>query len=170
MCTTRRSENGSSRRRLLDRLTDRIPLHDLDEFRRVAIAGRNAINLPIVQVSDECRTCRRRRVDRVASASMVSNTGWSSNLAELLITLRTSLSRCLLLQRLGEFLFQVGVGCAKAVNVSFRLRSGRTKTANALFGSSPPCETRSPRRHSHWSPSGRAQPRIEPVNPNRTAR
>src|SRR6516225_940048 len=30
--------------------------------------------------------------------------------------------RRLLLQRLGELLFQVGIGCAKAVNVSFRLR------------------------------------------------
>src|SRR5215472_6824299 len=40
-------------------------------------------------------------------------------------------SRRLLLQRLGEFLFQVGVGCAKAVNVSSRLRCLRTKTGNA---------------------------------------
>src|SRR6516162_4577187 len=37
----------------------------------------------------------------------------------------------LLLQRLGELLFQVGVGCAKAVNVSSRLRCLRTKTGNA---------------------------------------
>jgi hypothetical protein len=37
----------------------------------------------------------------------------------------------LLLQRLGEFLFQVGVGCAKAINVSSRLRCLRTKTGNA---------------------------------------
>src|SRR5262249_9199375 len=39
--------------------------------------------------------------------------------------------RRLLLQRLGKFLFQVGVGCAKAVNVSSRLRCLRTKTGNA---------------------------------------
>src|SRR5262249_16852981 len=39
--------------------------------------------------------------------------------------------RGLLLQRLGELLFQVGVGCAKAVNVSSRLRCLRTKTGNA---------------------------------------
>src|SRR5215472_15030864 len=39
--------------------------------------------------------------------------------------------RGLLLERLGEFLFQVGVGCAKAVNVSSRLRCLRTKTGNA---------------------------------------
>src|SRR6516165_8890796 len=39
--------------------------------------------------------------------------------------------RLLLLQRLGELLFQVGVGCAKAVNVSSRLRCLRTKTGNA---------------------------------------
>src|SRR5262249_55677824 len=32
---------------------------------------------------------------------------------------------------LGELLFQVGVGCAKAVNVSSRLRCLRTKTGNA---------------------------------------
>src|SRR5262249_21062683 len=38
---------------------------------------------------------------------------------------------CLLLQRLGELLFQVGVGCANAVNVSSRLRCLRTKTGNA---------------------------------------
>src|SRR5262249_15188942 len=35
---------------------------------------------------------------------------------------------------------------------------------------SPLRQTRSPRQHSHWSPFNRAQPRIEPVNPNRTAR
>src|SRR5262249_1916683 len=40
-------------------------------------------------------------------------------------------SRRLLLQRLGEFLFQVGVGYAKPVNVSSRLRCLRTKTGNA---------------------------------------
>jgi hypothetical protein len=33
--------------------------------------------------------------------------------------------------RLGELLFQVGIGCAKAVNVSSRLRCLRTKTGNA---------------------------------------
>src|SRR5215469_8787549 len=37
----------------------------------------------------------------------------------------------LLLQRLIEFLFQVGVGCAKAVNVSSSLRCLRTKTGSA---------------------------------------
>ena len=35
------------------------------------------------------------------------------------------------LQRLGRFLFQIGVGCAKAVNVRSRLRCLRTKTGNA---------------------------------------
>src|SRR5262249_8364369 len=39
--------------------------------------------------------------------------------------------RGLLLQGLGELLFQVGVGCAKAVNVSSRPRCLRTKTGNA---------------------------------------
>src|SRR5262249_27422334 len=39
--------------------------------------------------------------------------------------------RGLLLERPGEFLFQVGVGCAKTVNVSSRLRCLRTKTGNA---------------------------------------
>ena len=49
---------------------------------------------------------------------------------------------------------------------SFRSNEARER----VFGSSPPYETRSPRRHSHWSRCDRAQPRIEPVNPNRTAR
>src|SRR5262249_2366753 len=40
-------------------------------------------------------------------------------------------SRGLLLQRLGELLFQIGIGCAKAVNVSSRLRCLRTKTGNS---------------------------------------
>src|SRR5262245_3339626 len=40
-------------------------------------------------------------------------------------------SRSLLLQRLIELLFQVGVGFAEAVNVSSRLRCLRTKTGNA---------------------------------------
>src|SRR5215831_11204247 len=39
-------------------------------------------------------------------------------------------SRGLLLQRLGELLFQVGIGCSKAVNVSSPLRCFRTKTGN----------------------------------------
>src|SRR5262249_25974629 len=39
--------------------------------------------------------------------------------------------RGLLLQRLSEFLFQVDVGCAKAVNMSPGLRCLRTKTGNA---------------------------------------
>src|SRR5438045_7720234 len=45
---------------------------------------------------------------------------------------------CKVLARLGEFaprcfklVFQICVGCAKAVNVSSRLRSGRTKVATA---------------------------------------
>ena len=45
--------------------------------------------------------------------------------------------RGLLLQRLGELLFQVGVGCAKAVNISARLRSGRTKRGNACSALRP---------------------------------
>ena len=36
--------------------------------------------------------------------------------------------RNLLLQRLGELLLQLGIGCAKAVNLSSRLRCLRTKT------------------------------------------
>src|SRR5262249_59625414 len=50
------------------------------------------------------------------------------------------------------------------------MRSIRNEGCERLFGSSPLSETRSPRRHSHSSPFGRAQPRIEPVNPNRTVR
>src|SRR6516162_8551094 len=45
--------------------------------------------------------------------------------------------RSLLLQGLGELLFQVGVGCAKAVNVSSRLRCLRTKTGNACSALRP---------------------------------
>src|SRR5215470_3933582 len=40
-------------------------------------------------------------------------------------------SRGLLLQCLGELLFQVGIGCAKAVNVGSSLRCLRTKTGGA---------------------------------------
>src|SRR5262249_15415648 len=39
--------------------------------------------------------------------------------------------RRLLLQRLGELLFQLGVGCAKAVDVSCGLRRLRTRTGRA---------------------------------------
>src|SRR5262249_38477396 len=45
--------------------------------------------------------------------------------------------RRLLLQRLCEFLFQVRVGCVKAVNVSSRLRCLRTKTGNACSALRP---------------------------------
>src|SRR5262249_37186861 len=45
--------------------------------------------------------------------------------------------RRLLLQRLGELLFQVGVGCASAANVSSRLRCLRTKTGNACSALCP---------------------------------
>src|SRR5262249_12469883 len=34
---------------------------------------------------------------------------------------------------LGEFLFQIGVGCAKGISVSSRLRSGRTRLAVACW-------------------------------------
>jgi hypothetical protein len=60
-------------------------------------------------------------------------------------------SRGLLLQRLGELLFQVGNGCAKAVNVSSRLRFVRTKTGNASSALCAFERQGSPRRHSHWS-------------------
>src|SRR5215470_617861 len=45
--------------------------------------------------------------------------------------------RRLLLQRLDELLFQVGVVCAKAVNVGSRLRFLRTKTGNAYSALRP---------------------------------
>src|SRR5262249_42331865 len=51
-----------------------------------------------------------------------------------------------------------------------RLRSRRTKLAAARWAICAFERHWSPRRHSHWSPFGRAQPRIEPINPNRTAR
>src|SRR6516225_3054434 len=71
----------------------------------------------------------------------------------------------LLLQRLGELFFQVGVG-AKAVNVSSRLRCLRTKTGNASSALRPFA------RQGHLvgtvtgPPFRSAQPRIEPTNPN----
>src|SRR5262249_8062785 len=45
--------------------------------------------------------------------------------------------RGLLLQSVGELPFQVGIGCAQAVNVSSRLRSRRTKTGNACSALRP---------------------------------
>ena len=55
--------------------------------------------------------------------------------------------RGLLLQSLVEFLFQVRVGCANGVqSPSFRSNEDH----ECGVGSSPPCETRSPRRHI-WS-------------------
>ncbi len=48
----------------------------------------------------------------------------------------------------------------RASSPSFR----SNEPCDRAFRSSPPCETRSPRRHSHWPRCGRAQLRIEPVN------
>jgi hypothetical protein len=79
---------------------------------------------------------------RTALAAIVSKTGASDDPQDFR-------SRCLLLQRLGELLFQFGVG-QREFSPSFR------SNEDLGFGSSPLCETRSPRRHSHWSPSGRA--------------
>ena len=68
--------------------------------------------------------------------------------------------------------------CCSSASASFFLRSTlaarrrstcvlafvlvERRPANAGFGSSPPCETRSPRRHSHWSPSGRGPAKDKP--------
>src|SRR5215472_1220746 len=68
-----------------------------------------------------------------------------------------------------EFLFQFGVGIANGINASPRLRCLRTKTGNASSALRPFAI------HDHLvgtitgPPSGSAQPRIEPINPNRTA-
>ena len=135
--------------------TSAEPLLDGDGTDRADLASANAGGalwsataaefISVVQISG-CRTWPRRGASR--SASMASKTGCSSpansNDAQHLG------GRRLLLQRLGEFLFQIDDARR---SYAVRLRSGRTKTANAAFGSSPPCETRSPRRHSHWSPS-----------------
>ena len=106
---------------------------------------------------------------RTAFASMAWNTG-SSSPGELLMTRSTSDDAVCCSSASASFLSSSVGDSPTWADARSRLRPGRTKPANALFGSSPPCETRSPRRHSHWSPSGRAQPGIEPVNPNRTAR
>src|SRR5262249_54302707 len=73
--------------------------------------------------------------------------------------------RGLLLQRLGELLFQVGVGCAKTVDVSSRLRL-RTKTGNAFSALRPFAS----QGHLVDTVTGPLEPRIEAVNPSRTAR
>src|SRR5262244_3070047 len=80
-----------------------VPLHDGTTFGLAKLGSRCG------QRIEHCLKIERRAAD---------------NLEDL---------RCgsLLLQRLGELLFQVGVGCAKAGNVSSRLRLVRTKTGNA---------------------------------------
>src|SRR5262249_24027126 len=75
----------------------------------------------------------------------------------------------LLLQRLGEFLLQLGVPAANGINVRSRLRSSRTKLAAAwwaLFAFEEPGHLVG----TATGPVSSGQPRIEPVNPNRTAR
>ena len=125
-----------------------------------------------------CRTWPRRCA--VAFASMAWNTG-SSSPGELEMTCSTSevavccssasarCSRASASSRARASSFSSSARVAswqRAFSPSFR----SNEACDRAFGSSPLCETRSPRRHSHWSPSGQAQPRIEPVNPNRTAR
>jgi hypothetical protein len=61
-----------------------------------------------------------------------------------------------------EFFLQLCSGFANAANVSSRLRCLRTKTGNARSALRPFA------RQGHLV--GSAQPRIEPINPNRTAR
>src|SRR5262249_28178837 len=77
--------------------------------------------------------------------------------------------RRLLLQHLGEFLFQVGVGCAKTVNVSSHLRCLRTKTGNASSALRP-FASQDHLVGTVTGPFRSGQPRIEPTNPSRTAR
>src|SRR5262245_20567246 len=74
--------------------------------------------------------------------------------------------RGLLLQRLGELLFQVGVGCAKAVNVSSRLRCLRTKTGSASAALRPFARQDHLVGTATGPPFRSAQPRIGPTNPN----
>ena len=104
--------------------------------------------------SDPPRTATSRQTwrsqMRVASPAS-SRTPASARRASLMMTCSTS---------------EVAVCCSSA-SVSFFLQSSmRASYAVAfvpverrrqrVFGSSPPCETRSPRRPSHWSPSGRS--------------
>jgi hypothetical protein len=83
---------------------------------------------------------------------------------------RRSASPCrrLLLQRLSEFLFQIGVGCAKPVNVSSRPRCLRTRPVMGvgLFAPLRDKITSSAQPLVHLP----AQRRIELINTNRTAR
>ena len=114
-------QNGSSRRRS-SILTDRITLHDLDEFRRVAIAGRNAINLPILPVDEALVGATES--DRVPEQVLQHWLEIESRAADYL---EDFVGRRLLLQRLGELPFQVN----NAGIMRFCLRPGRTKTGNA---------------------------------------
>src|SRR6516164_4858522 len=70
----------------------------------------------------------------------------------------------------GELLFQIGIGCAKAVNVSSCLRCLRTKTGNASSALRPFASQDHLVGTATGPPSRSAQPRIQPINPNRTAR
>src|SRR5262249_11479604 len=78
--------------------------------------------------------------------------------------------RGLLLQRLSELLFQLSGGLARLADARTRLRSGRTRLAAACWAL---CAFE---RQGHLvgtvtGPLFRsAQPRIEPIDPNRTAR
>src|SRR5262249_25486134 len=64
-----------------------------------------------------------------------------------------------------EFLLQLRVEFANAVNMSSRLRCLRTKTGNACSALRPFARQRSPRRHSHWARRPSAQPKIVPIDP-----
>ena len=156
-------QNGSSRRRS-SILTDRIPLHDLDEFRRVAIAGRNPINLPIVRVDEALVGV----TEWTASFSKLSSTGWSSN-AELLITLRTSLVAACCSSASASFISRSALDARRRSTfvVVFVPVERRPGTPVRLFA---PLRDKVTSSAQSLVPFGRAQPRIEPANPNRTAR
>ena len=69
-----------------------------------------------------------------------------------------------------EFLLQLRSGFANAVNVSSRLRFVRTKTGNASSALHPFASQDHLVGTVTGPPFRSAQPRIEPINPNRTAR
>src|SRR5205823_6044899 len=120
-------QNGSSRRRALI-LTDRIPLHDFDEFRQAAIAGHDTINLPILPVNEA--PVGATEWDRVLQQAFQHELGIERRAADYLEDL---VGRRLLLQCLREFLFQLGTRVANGANARYRLRFDRMSLAVANF-------------------------------------
>ncbi len=104
-------QNGSSRRRPAI-LADRIPLHDFDPFRRVAIADRNSINPSILPVDEAL--VRAAEADRILHHVLQHRLEVERRAAD---DLEDFAGRRVLLQRFGElalrtrkFFFKVRIG------------------------------------------------------------